>query len=592
MTMLENEPAAEMTAPATDSRRVRQPMSMLRATVIAASLSLLVGVGHFVYSQSQPGVYQAEARLLLLGDNDLYMPMIEAGATTRPVGLMSDDARWKLVQSAALSDIVTRFKLANDPDYGASLPWSSLLSGLSVRETHSAEERSQVALQDAITLDYNDARHVLSIKVRDPQPERATALANALANAYRDAEQDDQRNRHGSAVARLEADVNALDEKLANMRSQTGRRVADENLPDDERQVFEEKEQARIDVLMASIAAQEKMADQMRMRLQEAKTRRTLDLLPPRVRILAQATVPEFPLPQNDMRSAVYLSILSFLLMQLGLFAMRLLRASRRKRDTSAALPALPQSMCMAPIVADEGRSESTPDEDGQGDVMMQRRQRPDADIAPERIADLLRRPHYKRLVLISEDGDWQDTILDVSLRLMRDGKRIAVMELANRNSWADEAEGDAIGMDAEEDLAARRYGISDLVDGDADCLSIIEMDETGQCAVVGPGSRELQSADFFSADFHALLMALERSFDYVLIDVGPYYDDEYALKSLGLSEESLACIYAGEADTALAEQVKAVMRHFGYQECLVIPTDLLPQRVLRPDLILTEAAE
>ena len=94
-------------------------------------------------------------------------------------------------------------------------------------------------------------------------------------------------------------------------------------------------------------------------------------------------------------------------------------------------------------------------------------------------------------------------------------------------------------------DLAKRDIGLSDVIDGQAAYIDVINPDLYPRHHCVTSGTRDLMNRDFPSRSLHTFLLAAESIYDFVLIDLGQHYQDERALESLALTAETHLTITA-----------------------------------------------
>ena len=520
--------------------------------VLATAVSCFAGLACYIYIENGPPIYEAKATILLNSPQSQYWPAQNDGLSPAdPANDPAQEARGILEDGALLGRLVAQYGLAEDERYNKQSLWQSLAelvgmkSGMGGLILPVAAER----VKERIQIGFNAARQTLLIGYRAPTPDQATAIANSLAQGYLEAQRRKQLERLGAAVAKLQADVDALKGKSVKAGEEMEPRLAPEGMAGDELAIWQKQEAGRVKLVREQAGAEKAMLDQLLARLQEARSRQAMDLTPPEARLLRRAIMPEQPLPSMATIYAIYVFAF-FLVCQIVAII-----SFQRKRKNSAKMANVPHHVVCHEItdLSDQRyQNQSTGivangvEESGQEDS------RSDMDI----IAALLAGARHKRILLMSEADEWNMLPKLLKPLFEQQDRTLAYLSLGYQS-------------------VSLPLGLSDFLDGNADCTQIIQVDEQHSVFGIGPGPRELVSDDFVSQELHVLLLALEAAYDCLIIDIGPYFEDEYALQSLAVAPDAHACVYAPEADPSIVAHVREVVELLGYRDCWIFPDDL-----------------
>ena len=321
-------------------------------------------------------------------------------------------------------------------------------------------------------------------------------------------------------------------------------------------------EQERIKRVAKSIKSTGRILENMRSLHQQALTKKKHDLLPPEARLLVRATLPEMPSNKSTLWIFFEILIATALTMAIAVFCHRKVR-SRKNEALAVAVPAMP---------IDVGLGERTPEiaVQSMGAECKPSITADSADFDLQAVGNLIVASQSKRIVLLSEEPAWSGQANALASILMEMDQAVLLVDLGSCSTETQKPDF----------LAA---GISDLIDQRARYADLVLVDEDSELHHIDCGSRALTADDFFNHELHALILALEEACDIVLIDLGEHFDNDYALKALGIARDALACIHAPETDGSVAGQVKDVMAHFGYGKCLIVPHDCVAQGTAKP---------
>ncbi len=500
------------------------PLSRVgRGGLLALALSLVLSAASALWVGLQDESYSASARILILAPNERYVP--EQGGDT-PLAHWQDAD--KIVADA-----------------------KQLLFG-------GGEAANKQAAMTALSFD--PALRTLTLRVTDKEQVGAMNAANRLAVSYLNKLKARRADNLQEAAGKLAVDIAAIENQQFAL---TGR-LASNQMPqlgdESAREAWVAKENQRISGIQKSIAATDRILNNMRALHQQALTKQKYDLLPPEARLLERASLPEFSIKANALDRFGLTFAISFLLI-IGLLSLRAWRNRHQSIKRPISRPELPVvSPLVAPLVNVSMSIGEKPEYEAYQPVEVDKVRAPefepdlDLDLDLDAVALQMLAAQPKRIVLLSEDGCWTDLSDDLMQALMDLDQAVFLVKLA--------------------DIGSDHAGIADLIDQTASYKDLVQIDEMTGLHHIDAGRRALVPEDFFSHDFHALLLALEQACDMVLIDLGTHYDNDYALKSLGIARDALACIHAPDTDKVVAEQVRCVMQHFGYQDSLILPVD------------------
>ncbi|WP_114010365.1 hypothetical protein [Cohaesibacter intestini] len=529
---------------------VRQPFSHAGWLLcLALLLPLVVASVSAYWVTMQEESYRATANILILAPNERYIP--EQGAAQSVSDWQNAD---RIVQDAR-----------------------QLLFGEGERTS---------ALMAKVSLSFDAALRTLSIRVTDEDREEAMNNANRLANAYLSRLKARRATQFHDAVDKLATDISAIEFQQVALTARLAPNPVPQLESDAALQTWKEKEAQRIAGVQKSINATDRILNNMRNLHQQAVTKQKYDLLPPEARLLVRASLPEYSIKASALGlfvKTLWISALSMVCLW-GIYSLHLRRKSARR---SAVRPDLPVSLekpdvdTRNPIAVDSTSISQLPvplETVPQVTVPLVTtpqapvQQAPVAapspvhdimsgtDLDMESVALQIRATGHQRVVLLSESGRWGEQANILMQALMDLDQAVLLVRLGD--AGADHA----------------HAGITDLIDQTASYADLVQIDDNTGLHHIARGTRAMRLEDFFSHEFHGLLLALEEACDIVLIDLGSHYDNDYALKSLGIARDALACIDAPDAGESVAQQVRAVIGHFGYQDCLILPLDCKKQ--------------
>ncbi len=569
--------------------------TLARQWAVAALLCCMLAFLVYLYKSAETDLFEAQAKILLLAPQDQYLPSIDAAQTGSLLDGIADQntsIRSFMTDPDVMSGIITQHQLYQDPHFSEKNLWQRGLEafGLGGFQTNGS---SLVAkrIQDSTQIDYRAERRLLSIAFRAPDPAQATAIANSLARFYLHKVKLDQTRAFDVAVEKLNADVHALRVRLQKTNDEMVAQDPAIGLSKDQISEWTKLENQRIAQLKQKATAEYGMLNHMLSRYHEAQTKRSLDLLPPQARLIARATTPVQPVASSALVQAGLSGMLVFsvLILLIGIISLRAKRS--QKRGAVGTMMPQPVLWSIAQQPEQEGTHErlSCPVANPTYDPSQQW---PDAlstevevwchdDCLIDHVAGVIYKSSHKRVVFMSDEEGWGGNYTPLVKRLATSGTSLVSICLGAAPS--------SLNANADEHSV---LGMSDLVDGKAACADVVWVDEETGVHTVEVGTRRMVSEDFFSHDFHAFLLALESTYDLLLIDIGPHFDDEFALKSLGLARDVQACIYAPDTDRELSHQVHDVMRHFGYISSMILPLDMSAKLYPNKQVLGMQAAE
>ncbi len=498
-----------------------------RGWFFALGLSLVLSAASALWVGLQDESYSASARILILAPNERYVP--EQGGDL-PL------ARWQ------------------DADEIVEDATQLLFGG--------AEAANKQAAMTALSFD--PALRTLTLSVTGKERAGAMNAANRLATSYLNKLKARRADNLREAADKLAADISAIERQQvalsAGLTPNSMPQLSDESA----REAWVAKENQRISGVQKSIEATDRILNNMRALHHQALTKQKFDLLPPEARLLERASLPEFSIKANALERFGLTFGLCFLPM-VGWLSLRARRNRRSSIERTITRPELPVALpLVAPLVemptsiGEKPEKEACRSDEANKARAHELKHAPEPEPEPElnldAVALQMLAAQRKRIVLLSEDECWAD---------LSDGLMQALMDLDQ-----------AVFLVKLAEVGSGHAGITDLIDQTVSYSDLVQIDEESGLHHIDAGSRALAPEDFFNHDFHALLLALEQACDMVLIDLGTHYDNDYALKSLGIARDALACIHAPDTDKAVAEQVRSVMQHFGYQDSLILPVD------------------
>jgi polysaccharide biosynthesis transport protein len=211
----------------------RKRYSILRPTIIVALLTF--GVVLMI-----PPKYQSEARVLLIGRDNVYLrPDVDKDIIDRGVPdqeAVTSQAQLILSRDLA-SEVITKLKLNQLPEFDPALGHISLTKrilgfiGL-VRNplAMTPEERVLEAYYDRLTVFPVEKSRVIVIDFLSENPELAARVANAIADAYLKRQQEAKQDQARSAGAWLSNEIDGLRRKVAEAEAKVEAFRAKSNL--------------------------------------------------------------------------------------------------------------------------------------------------------------------------------------------------------------------------------------------------------------------------------------------------------------------------------------------------------------------------
>ncbi|WP_157747756.1 hypothetical protein [Cohaesibacter sp. ES.047] len=584
--------------------RVSKPRFSLpnwkRRLCLTLVASMLIGAGVYGAMKHPAQVYQATARVLLLSQQEQYLVKQAAVVEEKAKARIDAEELDALLPSQSVAiDIADAFDLRSDPYFARRSVLDRILAFLGA-DLLISKSSAQLAsnINQSIIVQPDPEKRIVKLGFLAPDAEQAAEIANRLASLYLANLKDNQKAELQQAVDKLAEDVNQLAShrnrlldrirRIQAQLSRTNLATAEPGLDEGEQLVS----------LIAQERAQKSMLNRMMARQREAETRLELDLLPPRARLLSQATAPTRVIHDP---AALYGLLVALLFLSAN--ALRWFRLMSKASGDVSAKPkaAKRQAPKWSEVIsvkikskvgltaknAGEGRSDdeqSPAEQSGEREKTEPIEPRPNNRLALHRlalsgvgghvsdIARLASKHTSKRVVLISEEPDWGDLGTDTLKSFANAGLRIIHVGLDENRTFNRKQSGKL------------RVGLSDLIDDLARGGDLIHGDgATGICSV-SVGYRSLHSEDFASEKLANFMQALETVFDIVFVDLGPFYSDEAALRAFGGGRSTVACIHAPLSDINLIKQINDVMCDFGYSESLILPLGprLLKQRIAK----------
>ena len=549
-----------------NQKQLKLPLTQVQRTVGACLVASVIGILVFITFALSPDRFSTHSRILLLSPQERYLGG-EALETSNG-GLVGDkveqEARLLLSTETMLMTLTKHYGLAEQAYFQRQPIWQTV-SNLIGLEFWLSNDPTHDNLLNETSISYHKDRSVLEIGFRAPTPELATVIANTLAQTYLEMKKTRQIAELSSVIAKLEGEANRLQTLLASTKAATIASQAPENLNDETRAEWDAIETKRIEQVNKRAEAEKRMHDHVLVRLQEARTRQKLDLLPPNARLLATATMPEMPDSKNAWLFAVLAALATLASSSLYLFRLDVARLFRRKREKTPALP-----FQLTDAILDGRREPVSSNEavalqecsDHLGDAG--ERQKGEGPSEPEfssaspclitRVADAICEVRPKRLVFMSEEQSAASFVEQFTGDLCERGIATAIVSLRDQKLVNQGA-----------------VGLTDLIDERAAAVELVTMGKSEPFTRIGVGYRTMQAEDFFCQDLHLFLLALEETYDMLIIDIGEHFENEYALKTLGVAPDALACIHAPDTPLDTSKEVDEVMRQFGYKGCLII---------------------
>ena len=550
-------------------------LGKLRSLVLIALPGLLC----WSYFYTAPDLYQAHSKIQLLSLQEQFLPggQNSSAGSGKVADIVSRGERGvnHLRSEAFSASLVETLQLPTD----RATPFSQLLRKVGVAagllEPQTGSGTASTDFAESLTIHFDPRLRVMDITYLSPDPLEAAIVANAVVGSYLRYEEDHRNRKYDAAIARLEKDITALQNQRQSLLGEIERSdLLPARLEATAPAAETKKHLARRVALERKAAAQATMIEQMRARLKEAQTRRELDLLPPQTRILSRATLPEDPVKQHAALKAMAVSFGVALLIML-VAGVKGRRKARLDAISGQAMPDLPFDASLTPV----------PDRGNERDIgggAGQRTTSPDTPMEPvaqqdhlshHLISGKILRSDHKRIVLVAEEEDWNGYLAEIAVDCVEAGRSVLLLDLMKRDGSKVRFENSQKGPPAG---ASEPFleGLSDFLDGRVKGEDILTPTDYDALRYIGVGHRDLTSEDFFASELHALLMALEEVYDILLINLGAHYGDEFALKSLALARDALACLHSSDVSGETATQLREVLVHFGYQACMIFPFD------------------
>jgi tyrosine-protein kinase Etk/Wzc len=211
----------------------RKRYSILRPTIIVALLTF--GVVLMI-----PPKYQSEARVLLVGRDNIYLrpdadkDIIDRGVPDQEA--VTSQAQLILSRDLA-SEVIAKLKLNQLPEFDPALGPISLtrriLGVIGIVRNPLAmtpEERVLEAYYDRLTVFPVEKSRVIVIDFLSENPELAARVANAIADAYLKRQQEAKQDQARSAGAWLENEIDGLRRKVSDAEAKVEAFRAKSNL--------------------------------------------------------------------------------------------------------------------------------------------------------------------------------------------------------------------------------------------------------------------------------------------------------------------------------------------------------------------------
>ena len=490
--------------------------------LVALGFPTLVAAIGALWVAYQAPIYGAEAKVLIMSPAEQYMP------------------------DQGLSPIAAHIQ---DPAAIQSDARSLLFD--------SAQNQGQTPLatyQPYASFHYDSALHTLTFALNHPMPETAMAGANQLAQFYIVRLKERRRTAFATAIQKLEDDIQLI-------LQQKERLIA--NGKQQETHNSHEKAAAQ-----KSIKATDRILTNMRALHQQALTKQKYDLLPPEARILVRATLPDKPKDPGLIITVCALFLVSFVIVAVWL-ATGQIRHKKAMAKRRCGLPELPVSAGFSEPKTDHWHPilKDAPEEQVSftkiNGAEFEDNLRETFDFA--HLVQQIIQTGFSRLVLMSETPDWNDLNDALVGALMEQDLAVLLLEIGHG------------------DVDRGAVGISDLIDGKARYADLVQVNLKSGLHHITSGRRSLRDEDFTSGALHSLLHALDQACDLVVIDMGLYCDNEYALQAMSLAENAVACLHAPQADAEIAQEVRDVLAHFGYLSSIIVPLDCIFDGLTQP---------
>jgi len=211
----------------------RNRLKILRPTIVVAILA-------FVVVMMIPAKYQSEARVLLIGLDNIYLrPDADKDLIDRNV--VDQEAvvsQTQLVLSRDLAkEVIAKLKLNELPEFDPALSGVSLVRALLgflgvIKNPMSMtpEERVLEAYYDRLTVFPVEKSRVIVIDFLSENPQLAARVANAIADAYLERQQAAKQDQAHSAGAWLSGEIDTLRKHVADAEAKVEAFRAKSNL--------------------------------------------------------------------------------------------------------------------------------------------------------------------------------------------------------------------------------------------------------------------------------------------------------------------------------------------------------------------------
>ena len=211
----------------------RNRLKILRPTIVVAILA-------FVAVMMIPSKYQSEARVLVIGRDNIYLrPDADKDLIDRNV--VDQEAvvsQAQLVLSRDLAkEVITKLKLNELPEFDPALSGVSLVRALLgflgvIKNPMSMtpEERVLEAYYDRLTVFPVEKSRVIVIDFLSENPQLAARVANAIADAYLERQQAAKQDQAHSAGAWLSGEIDTLRKHVADAEAKVEAFRAKSNL--------------------------------------------------------------------------------------------------------------------------------------------------------------------------------------------------------------------------------------------------------------------------------------------------------------------------------------------------------------------------
>ncbi|MCV6575572.1 MAG: exopolysaccharide transport family protein [Cohaesibacter sp.] len=344
----------------------------------------------------------------------------------------------------------------------------------------------------------------------------------------------------------------------------------------------------KLRALEREATAQRQLLESFLARYREALSLQNPEFVTPDARIIARATVPSEPLPKNTIAKSIVAAIGTFLIgvvlvMFRAFFSGSVFKPVEHRQDLpqdATALPpgtydhanhgyASPQSERGSRVNPASAQARNWSNEADvtrmAANMVMETRERNSGysrddviSLAAKAALENLRAGKARVVMLSSsEEARNVSSAKPVARAISQVGKNVVLVSLADPY-LAGSAD---IGWE----------GVSDLIDGEASFSQVIYRDRLSRSHLVPSGSRMLAQSDIQNEMFQTLLAALGEAYDIVLVDTGPFYQDDEVIEGLSAGSNALALVLTAQESDEGAAEIGKFLKSIGYADVAIV---------------------